>query len=108
MTLEEAILNKIRKLPPDEQAAVLRFADQLNRENRPKVVPVRDRTREAEWLAHHRVEYAGQWVAVEGDQLIASGPDPLPVYTAAQQQGVQTPFIVHVLPEDSLPFVPGW
>ena len=108
MTLEEAILHKVRGLPPEEQAVVLRFADQLHRGNGTRMVPARDRTREAAWLAQHQEAYAGQWVAVEGDQLLASGPDPLPLYAAAKQQGVQTPFIVHVLAEDPLPFVPGW
>jgi hypothetical protein len=60
------------------------------------------------WLEENRAAYADQWVAVEGDRLIAANVDPLPVFSAAKAAGIQTPFVVHVLPEDSLPFIPGW
>jgi len=46
-------------------------------------------------------------VAVEGDCLVAAGMDPLKAYAAAKEEGIQTPFVVQVLPEDPLPFVPG-
>ena len=60
------------------------------------------------WLDENRAAYADQWVAVEGDRLIAANVDPLNVFSAAKAAGIQIPFVVHVLPEDSLPFVPGW
>jgi hypothetical protein len=47
-------------------------------------------------------------VAVEGDRLVAAGNDPLKVFAAAKEEGIRIPFVVHVLPEDPLPFVPGW
>jgi hypothetical protein len=50
----------------------------------------------------------GQWVAVEGDRLIAADPDALKVYAAAKAEGIQSPFLVHIVPEDPLPFVGGW
>jgi hypothetical protein len=40
--------------------------------------------------------------------LIAGGADPLEVFSAAKAARIQTPFVVHVLPEDALPFIPGW
>ena len=87
---------------------VLRFADGLQRNTATRIVPSRDRTKETAWIDGNRGAYAGQWVAVEGDRLIAAGVDPLRVFAAAKEQGIQTPFIVHVLPDDPLPFVPGW
>jgi hypothetical protein len=108
MSLEEAILDKVRRLPPAKQEEVLRFADGLQRSNAARVVPSRDRSKETKWINENRAEYADQWVAVEGDRLIAAGIDPMRVFAAAKEQGIQTPFIVHVLPEDPLPFVPGW
>ena len=60
------------------------------------------------WIEENRAAYAEQWVAVEGNRLFAAGVDPLKVFATAEQQGIQTPFVVHVLPEDSLPSVPGW
>jgi hypothetical protein len=108
MSLEEAILDKVRRLPPAKQEEVLRFADGLQHRAMVRKVPSRDRMREVKWIDENRATYADQWVAVEGDRLIAADPDPLKVFAAAQAEGIQSPFVVHVLLEDSLPFVPGW
>ncbi len=35
-------------------------------------LPARDFSRERAWLAQHRVEYDGQWVALDGDKLVAA------------------------------------
>ena len=108
MSLEEAILDKIRRLPPAKQEEVLRFADGLGKNAATQRVPSRDRSREMKWLDANRTAYADQWVAVEGDCLIAADADPLQVFAAAKAAGIPTPFVVHVLPQDALPFVPGW
>jgi hypothetical protein len=55
-----------------------------------------------------RAEYAKQWLAVGDSRLIAADHDLLKVYAAAKPEGVLVPFVVHVLPEDPLPFVSGW
>jgi hypothetical protein len=65
------------------------------------------RDREMRWLAENRDKYAGQWVIVEGDRLIASGPNSQEVFQAAKQAGIEVPFLVQVEPEDQLPFG-GW
>ena len=108
MSLEEAILEKIRRLPPAKQEEVLRFADGLQRNTAGRRVPVRDRSREMKWLDENRAAYADRWVAVEGDRLVAASEDPLEVFSAAKAAGIAIPFVVHVLPEDGLPFVSGW
>lgn len=108
MSLQEAILDKVRRLPPAMQQEALRFADGLQRNTATRIVPSPDRTKETTWIEENRAAYAGQWVAVEGDRLIAAGVDPLRVFAAAKEQGIQVPFVVHVLPDDPLPFVPGW
>jgi Family of unknown function (DUF5678) len=108
MSLEDAILDKVRHLPPAKQEEVLRFADGLQRPPAPREVPGRDRKREVKWIADNRSAYAGQWVAVEGDRLVAADMDALKVFIAAKAAGIEIPFMVHILPEDSLPFVPGW
>ena len=108
MSLEEAILDKLRHLPPSKQEEVLRFADGLQRQPIPRAVPARDRKREMKWIADNRSVYAGQWVAVEGDRLVAAALDAREVFLAAKAEGIAIPFVVHILPEDSLPFVPGW
>jgi len=60
MSLEEAILDKVRHLPPAKQEEVLRFADGLQREPTPREVPARSRQREMKWIADNRSAYAGQ------------------------------------------------
>lgn len=107
MSLEEAILDTVGRLPPAKQEAVLRFADGLQR-SIAKKVPSRDRTEEIKWIAENRAAFADQWVAVEAGRLIAADKDPLKVYAAAKSEGVLVPFVVHVLSEDPLPFASAW
>jgi len=45
MSLEEAILDKVRRLPPAKQEEVLRFADGLQDSARARIVPSRDSNR---------------------------------------------------------------
>jgi hypothetical protein len=66
-----------------------------------------DRSRELEWIAAHRLEFADLWIAVEGDELIASNLAPGPVFAAVQARGIAHPFVVHLDPLDSVPFS-GW
>jgi Family of unknown function (DUF5678) len=108
MSLEEAILDRVRRLPPVKQEEVLRFADGLQRRSAARMVPSRDRTQEMKWIDENRPVHVNRWVAVEGDRLIAADSDALKVFAAAKAEGIESPFIVHVLPEDPLPFVPGW
>ncbi len=59
------------------------------------------------WLSSHRKRYAGKWVALAGDRLIASGSSALEVYQAARSAGVTIPFVEQVRPMEELPFG-GW
>jgi hypothetical protein len=45
---------------------------------------------------------------VEGDRLIAAGLDARTAFAAAKAEGIESPFVIHIPPEDPLPFVPGW
>lgn len=38
--------------------------------------PLESRAKESAWIDRHRDEYLGQWVAIEGDTLIAHGARP--------------------------------
>ena len=69
--------------------------------------PYIDRSREMAWIAAHQEEYAGQWVLLDGDRLIASGDDPLPFKEIARAEGIETPFIVH-MPKETGPSMAGW
>ncbi|HLG14306.1 MAG TPA: DUF5678 domain-containing protein [Blastocatellia bacterium] len=62
---------------------------------------------EQQWLIDHRAQYEGEWVALDGDLLIAHGPDGREVMAEARGAGVAIPFVVRVESGDELP-LGGW
>jgi GMP synthase-like glutamine amidotransferase len=65
------------------------------------------RRREYEWLKQHRDEYAGQYVALYGDQLVAHGADGRTVLRQAREAGFPRALMVRIEAPDELPFG-GW
>ncbi len=64
------------------------------------------REREDAWCRSHPealLRYAGQWVVVEGEAVLAHGRDPVGLVGEARQLGVQTPYVFFV--EDPQPDV---
>lgn len=55
-----------------------------------------ERKREFQWLKENWREYLGQWVCLEGDQLISSSSNGHQVHAAAKAAGIEIPFIVRV------------
>jgi hypothetical protein len=108
----ENVLAQARQLPWEEQQKLLRaLADETpprpaGRRGRrvPPPVPYKDRSREFKWLREQGAAYVGQWVALEGDQLIASGASGVEAMAAARAQGVDRPLLVQVEPPDAYPF----
>jgi hypothetical protein len=60
---------------------------------------------ERDWVAKHRSEYAGQWIAVDGDELISHSTDPKQVFMAARSAG-KNPLIIQI--ERKEPPFGGW
>ena len=103
MATLEQVIEDARKLPPDDRR---RLREVLDRES--DVRPAYNtREREREWIEQHRDEYMNQWVAVEGDTLIAHGTDARTVADAARAAGIEAPFMEHVRASDE-PFCGGW
>ncbi|MGH9854943.1 MAG: hypothetical protein ACREBD_34360, partial [Blastocatellia bacterium] len=81
----ENIFTQIVQLPPIERFKLRRLLDQLEQaelkpsksplDKRVPPIPVPDSTREMRWIADHQREYVKQWVALDGDRLIAHSPD---------------------------------
>jgi hypothetical protein len=68
--------------------------------------PAEGEISELRWLALNRHQYAGHWVALEGDALLAVGDSAQEVYAAiASHEG--TPLVTRVEPEKPMPFA-GW
>ena len=69
--------------------------------------PYVDRSRETAWITEHQAEYAGQWVLLDGNRLIAHGDDPLSFKPIVRAERIETPFIVRV-PKETGPSMGGW
>ena len=69
--------------------------------------PINERREEFLWLANESGPYGGQWVALDGNRLIAHGAELATVGAAARAAGVIRPLLTHLRPEGELPFG-GW
>ena len=63
--------------------------------------------RALQWLEENKAQYLGQWVALDGDRLLAAGTDGKQVYAEAVAAGVAVPLLQQINAEDDLPFG-GW
>lgn len=57
------------------------------------------RERELRWMEQNRTladAYRGQWVCLEGEQLLASSPDFSRLLAETRAKGIAIPFIVYV------------
>lgn len=106
MATLEQILEEAKKLPPDEQRR-LRVALNALGSNGDTQPAYRTNEQERAWIDTHRDEYLDQWVALDGDQLVAHGADAKKVYDEAREQGITAPYLERVSPEHEA-FMGGW
>lgn len=111
-TVEQAI-EIIRQLPPIDRKRVLDWIEEENqkisdKENKREDLERRnERFRRAlQWIEAHKEEFDGQFVLLEGDQLIAYGTNPKELYDTARAKGISIPFVKRIKAKD-LPFG-GW
>lgn len=60
------------------------------------------------WIKSHQKEYGGMYVALDGDQLIATGEKHGDAFKLAVQAGYKKPFVGLVYPADYVGFWGGW
>lgn len=65
------------------------------------------RQRRLQWLKSHREEYAGQYVALDGDVLVGHGRTIREAHDQAKERGVRQPFLIRVSSETEVLFA-GW
>jgi hypothetical protein len=73
---------------------------------RSEILKSTHRQREFEWMRTHVDEMrrlAGQWVVVEGEEVVAHGKNALRVAAGARRKGIAVPFIFYVEPPDAEP-----
>ncbi|MEP7341780.1 MAG: DUF5678 domain-containing protein [Acidobacteriota bacterium] len=90
----QEILDAVQTLPPTDRQILREFL------NKPPSLVINDstvemRSTEMNWLAEHEAEYAGQWLALDGDRLLAQGTDLKQVMTEARAAGVGDPFFAY-------------
>lgn len=107
--LKEEVKTRIDQLSPDDLNQVKQLVDSLlaNPEAQGATNERFDCAQELRWLAEHGLEYAGQWVALDRDRLLAHGADARAVYEAAHNAGISLPLVVLVEPADR-PAFGGW
>ncbi len=106
----EKILEEIIALPANEQAWLRLMMDQQPRKKEPlgkfvDPIPVPDSRPSMEWLQEHSPEYENQWVALDGDRLIAYGPNASEVFDAADEDGAYLPIVTYIEPKPERYFV---
>jgi hypothetical protein len=111
----EHILKQIDQLPPVEQSRLARLLEERRAEQssgftkapRDKRLPDRpavDDSRERAWIEEHRHEYAGKWVALDGDRLVAASPNQAEVWAAVREDGAKLPLVCRIpAPDEPLP-----
>lgn len=110
----EHILILIEKLPSAERVRLTQLLTQQPsepakakppRDKRVPCEPMPDRTIELEWVERHKHEYPGQWVALDGDRLIAASPIQQEVWDAVNADNAKIPIVFRVSDPNDLPYV---
>ena len=96
----ESILPLIAQLSQPERAKLRVLLDQqaeseqpakVPRDKRLTLEPMRDCSLEMQWIAEHAHQYANQWVALDGDRLIAASHSHDEVAAAVDADGADSP-----------------
>ena len=107
----DQIIKSIAQLPAAEQERIRRWLQEkgaTNGEGLGSQVHANRSARSLRWLHENREKYSGQWVALNGDHLMASGPTAKEVYFKAKAEGVEIPFVELVTDPVPVPSTGGW
>src|SRR5215208_2434465 len=91
----DQIIKSIEQLTTAEQERIRRWLEEkgaTNGEGQGLQPHANRSARSLRWLHENREKYSGQWVALNGDRLIVSGPTAKEVYSKAKAEGVEIPF----------------
>ena len=107
----DEIIKSIAQLPAAEQERIhqrLQEKGATNEEGQGSQAHANRSARSLRWLHENREKYSGQWVALDGDRLIATGPTAKEVYSKAKAEGVEIPFVELVTDPGLVPSTGGW
>jgi Family of unknown function (DUF5678) len=113
----EGILAQVNQLPPLERKKLIVELTRFDRNGKEGAAyevpegriirtdaPCVDRTLEYEWLAKHRREHIGEWIALKGNELVANGSIAREVFSKARESGFPDAMVLFVEDPD-IPFV---
>ena len=111
----EQIIETINALPPEDLRRLREWLEQKERQaadqelHQAQLEKVAEDFRKAmAWLEENRSRFLGQWVALDGDQLISHGLDARQVYEAALAAGIDSPVLERVAEKETQPYWAGW
>ena len=64
--------------------------------------------REMDWIMEPDMQYVNQWVALDGDRVVAHGSSAKAAYDEAHEKGVASPFMHFVREPHPDPLLIGW
>jgi hypothetical protein len=117
MATLEQIIEKALTLSPADKEKLRQFLDleleQVKARDRAQPTPGENgdddtRARRLEWLKSHREEYGGQYVALDGAQLIAVGPNYPNAREKALAAGKPNAFVTYLPKPDEIGEMGGW
>jgi len=115
----QEVLRQIESLSADERQSLVNYLNEQARKDTAvasdpgsdqemaQAEPDPFRRREYEWLRQHRDEYAGQYVALKGDRLVAHAESLRELHHLVRESGIRRPLFVRIESPDELPFG-GW
>lgn len=111
LTYEE-VLSQVKALLPEDAERLREYLNTQSQQDgavenarlRARTCATRDLSAEYRWIKEHRAEYAGQWVALKGDQLISHGPQGVEVIEAARAAGHPDAFFKLIVPAEDLQY----
>jgi len=99
---EQGMLRPLQPLSLEERQHVLLTINEL-----PELPADTARLEEQEWIRAHGALYPGQWVALQGGELVSHGSRARAVRDEARAKGIQHPLLVHLPEEPGRPSA-GW
>jgi hypothetical protein len=117
MATLEQIIDEARSLSPAEKRKLRQALDlelgQVKAQGRAQPTHSENgddetRRRRLEWLKSHREEYGGQYIALDGDRLIAVGPNYRVAREKALAAGKTNAFVTYLSKPDEIAEMGGW